>query len=167
MSGLELIAYDEVTERKLYVLSVGKPEDVPDRIALSSSRFVCLIAWDASQSSVEDMVRVARKVLDSGAVYVSAWGSGCERVHDIFDEVVVESGLSEDDDSVVMTTWHDDEPLSEAIWFVLRNTWPAAGYQEGCDATLGLSIGSPTSAKEIRSAFWDSATFISKILESE
>jgi hypothetical protein len=167
MPDPELKAYDEVSERKLYLLSLDRPEDVPERIALSSSRFVCLIAWDATQSSVDDIARVARKLLDSGAVYISAWGSGCERVHEIFDEVIVESGLGEDDDTVVMTTWHDDEPLAEAVWFVLRTAWPADGYEDGCDATLGLSIGSPASAAEMRSAFSDSAAFTAKILESE
>jgi hypothetical protein len=167
MADPKLVGYDDITERRLYVLSVAEPEQVPERIVLSSPRFACLIAWNANETSTDTIARVARKLLDSGAVYVCVWGSDCERVHDIVDEVSVGPTPPPVLDKVVMTSWHAHEPLSEAIWFVLRTSWPDEAYELGCNATLGLSIGSPASATEMHHAFSESAKFLSKVLESE
>jgi hypothetical protein len=167
MADPELVGYDDTTERKLYVLSVAEAEQVPESIVLSSPRFVCLISWHANGTSVDTIARVARKLLDSGAVYVCVWGSDCERVHDIVDEVSLGPEPPLVLERVVMTTWHTDEPLSEAIWFVLRCSSPDEGYEAGCNATLGLSIGSSESAAEMRRAFSDPTAFTAEVLESE
>jgi hypothetical protein len=42
-------------------------------------------------------------------------GPDCERVHDIIDEVIVNRNPGETDEDVIMTTWHDDEALNEAL----------------------------------------------------
>ena len=61
--------------------------------------------------------------LRSGMVYFCAWGPGCERFHDIVDEVVVEDQMGErifvgnNESDTIMTTWHDDEPLHEVSIF--------------------------------------------------
>ncbi len=68
--------------------------------------------WDSEQESVGEISRVAEVLLGSGGVYFCTWGNGCERVHDI-----IEVDPDPADDSVVMTTWHDDETLDEALWF--------------------------------------------------
>ena len=58
---------------------------------------------------------IANWALDQGAVYVCVWGPDCERVHDIIDEVIVNRNPGETDEDVIMTTWHDDEALNEAL----------------------------------------------------
>jgi len=45
-----------------------------------------MLAWDARAASVDEISRVARWLLNAGAVYVCVWGPHCERVHDILDE---------------------------------------------------------------------------------
>jgi hypothetical protein len=167
MSNPEFVSTDDVTGLKLYVLAVDRPEDVPDKVVLDSPFFVCLIAWDAIQASPETVYQLACKLLNSGVVRISTWGVDCERVHDLFDETIVESNLAKDDDTLVMTDWHNDEPLSKAIWFVLHAAWPAERYFDQCNAILGLSIGSPAAAADIRSAFSDSDAFTDKILDSQ
>ena len=77
----------------------------------------------------------------------------CERVHDIIDEEAVGIDPDPAHDSVVMTTWHDKEPLAEAILFAIQLSVPDRTYIDDCRATIGISIGSTTWAEEIRWAF--------------
>jgi hypothetical protein len=55
----------------------------------------------------------------SGCRYALAWGQECEIWHDSVDRAnLTRFDFAEiPDDEFVMTTWHDDEPLSEAFWF--------------------------------------------------
>ena len=62
---------------------------------------------------------VASWLVQSGCLYFIAWGVDCESWHDAVDWTVLEAFDFGDvpDDRFVMTTWHDKEPLSEALWF--------------------------------------------------
>ncbi len=55
----------------------------------------------------------------SGCLYMMAWGSNCSAWDDSVDIANIEQFESTDipEDKFVMTTWHADEPLSEAFWF--------------------------------------------------
>jgi hypothetical protein len=52
-------------------------------------------------------------------MYVVAWGAECKKWHDTVDWSVLEVFDYGDipDDRFIMTTWHADEPLTEAMWF--------------------------------------------------
>lgn len=58
-------------------------------------------------------------LVQSGCLYMIAWGLDCSR----WDDSVDWANLAEFDygeipeDSFVMTTWHENEPLAEAFWF--------------------------------------------------
>ena len=69
-------------------------------------------------------------------VYLSAWGPECERVHDCFDIPYLKgnwTGNPEDTcDTTIMTTWHSDEPLSEALWFFANSAFPAQAFEKTC-----------------------------------
>ncbi len=62
---------------------------------------------------------VAAWLVGSGCLYFIAWGIACEGWHDAVDWAVLDAFDFGDvpDDKFVMTTWHDKEPLSEALWF--------------------------------------------------
>ena len=80
------------------------------------------------------------------------WGSGCERVHDIFDEVDVQLSLTperSDDHSVVMTSWHVEESLSEALDFFWTHSNVSNGKRRG-SARIVLVVGSSEFAAEVR-----------------
>ena len=49
----------------------------------------------------------------------SLGGKECEKWHDAIDWAVLETFDFGDipDDKFVMTTWHADEPISEALWY--------------------------------------------------
>lgn len=74
-----------------------------------------------SEIAVSDDWRssTARWLVDGGCLYAVAWGAECEEWHDAVDWAVLETFDFGDipDDRFVMTTWHADEPLSEALWF--------------------------------------------------
>ena len=62
---------------------------------------------------------IAEWLLKNGCLYVIAWGIECENWHDTVDWANLEEFDFDDipDDKFVMTTWHDREPLSEALFF--------------------------------------------------
>ncbi len=147
MPNIERLGHDAVGGRDLYSLNVTAPDELPAKIRLSSGYFVCLLAWDSAAESVEVISRVAESILGSGCVYLCSWGEGCERVHDIFDEVAV--GPDPDPgDAAVMTTWHRNETLDEALWFFLNSTSPDDRYEARCDSAVAVSIGGDRSRAE-------------------
>ena len=78
------------------------------------------------------------------------WGPDCERVHDAIDLADLEW---RPDGPWAMTTWHAREPLAEAIWFALFVAWPDPTFEDNCGSVVGVSIGSPAWAAELRTAF--------------
>ena len=62
---------------------------------------------------------VAKWLVESGCLYLVAWGDECSLWHDEVDEANLDSFDWEPipDDRFVMTTWHAREPLEDAMWF--------------------------------------------------
>ncbi|MGE8132553.1 DUF7684 family protein [Novosphingobium subterraneum] len=63
--------------------------------------------------------QIAEWLIANGCLYFVAWGVDCEVWHDSVDWANLEAHGFGDipDDRFVMTTWHDKESLSEALWF--------------------------------------------------
>src|SRR5262249_25814601 len=137
------------------------PGDLPEALSLPSPYFACLLAWDAREASDEAIDTLARKLFCAGCVYVCCWGPDCERVHDRFD--MAELALRPDG-PWAMSTWHSDEPLAEALWFLLSCAAPEDAYFEGCRAALGVTVGSPAWASEVRAALSSPAEFTARVL---
>lgn len=64
-------------------------------------------------------IQVAEWLVECGCLYVVAWGTDCESWHDSVDWAILEVFDYGEipDERFVMTTWHEEEPLSEAFWF--------------------------------------------------
>ena len=92
------------------------PNEAPPRLPTGPLRVVIV-----SEAKVSGDWRnsTARWLVDSGCLYAVAWGNECEKWHDAVDWAVLETFDFGDipDDKFVMTTWHADEPLSEALWY--------------------------------------------------
>jgi hypothetical protein len=58
-------------------------------------------------------------LVDSGCVYMLAWGRECSSWDTSVDLANLQAYDYGDipDDGFVMTTWHEQEPLSEVFWF--------------------------------------------------
>lgn len=69
--------------------------------------------------STEWQSQVSEWLVKSGCLYMMAWGAECSSWDDSVDwanRSVV--GLDDiPDDHFVMTTWHEDESLSDTFWF--------------------------------------------------
>jgi hypothetical protein len=95
-----------------------------------------LVAADTEGSTVDVISNFAEAALIRGMTYFCAWGAGCSRFHDIVDEVIVGDELGAQrfappgSEDVVMTTWHNDQSLEEALDFFTTCAFPTDGYAE-------------------------------------
>ena len=129
---------DSTTGRRLLSLNIEKPSELVPPLNLGSERFVCLLAWDAVNVDANEIGAFIGALLDHGAVYFCCWGQGCERTHDIVDEVVQLKGIEKGTDSVIMTTWHDDEELSDALEISLLSAEPDDEWLSELGGTNGV-----------------------------
>lgn len=133
------------SEREILSLAVPHIERLPQTLGFNSQHCVLFLAVDATSLADDKLFSLVDWVMDQGAVYVCVWGAGCEHVHDVIDETIVEAivklGQMESDGTIIMTTWHDDESLEEALWFALNSAIPASAYSESCGAVVAVSIG--------------------------
>lgn len=88
------------------------------RRAQSGRTWLRIVPSPGRTSETTDAISaLADTCIAKGLFWLSAWGPDCERVHDIFDEVDVERLEGAAVYDVVMTTWHDDEKLSDVLRF--------------------------------------------------
>jgi len=82
--------------------------------------FKCLILIDCKVGA-GFRADLSRKIVDSVCLYAMAWGKECSLWDDSIEHAVVEKyeGLIPDD-RFVMTTWHEAEPLEDAMFFAKR-----------------------------------------------
>jgi hypothetical protein len=121
----------------------------PASLRLPDQRFRLFVAADTTCCTTEEISEFANATLSKGMVYFCAWGPGCERLHDIVDEVVVEDDLKErklaspGPHDVVMTTWHGKETLEEALQFFATCAVPTDGYAENSSYRVVVSLANP------------------------
>jgi hypothetical protein len=102
--------------------------------------FGAFLACDAGGVSDETLRDFAQELLKRGLAYICVWGADCERVHDLIDEVIVESNPDETEQSVRLTTWLTDETLAEAVWHFLNVSFPAEDYHDKCRTEVFIVI---------------------------
>jgi hypothetical protein len=107
-----------------------------------SKNFILFLAADTRDKNGPGLVGVAETLVRAGASYVCCWGPDCERFHDCFDEAGLFVNGESTDDRVLMTTWHADEPLEDAVWFAVNTAWPADAYESSTRAVVALSVDS-------------------------
>jgi hypothetical protein len=155
-------------DRVLFAAKLDRLEEWPGEIDESVPDFGLFLALDARPISDGELLKLARQALAQGLVFLCAWGPDCERVHDSFD-IVRDEGHDDDsdDDSVVMTSWHDDEPLEEALWFAIFTQYPAGKYLDNFRSLVAASVGNEKWAREIRAALIDPHAFEKRVLASD
>jgi hypothetical protein len=151
MAAIEKFAKHPESGRTSFLLEIDSLDDWPEDLVLPKSKhFVLFLAADASDLSVEDLAAFTTKTLDQGMVYLSTWGKDAERVHDTFEEAAAEWDPDSDADSALLSEWHEDEPLSEALRFSVAHALPAHDFEKGCKATLVAIVGNPDAAELVR-----------------
>jgi hypothetical protein len=165
-ASLTSIGIDDVSDRALMLLEAKRPADIPAEIVVGSRYFVSLMVCDASNTPPEEIAACARALLKAGCVYFCCWGPNCERVHDIVDEqYLIESGYSvNDDDSIIMTTWHNDESLEEAAWFAINVAFPDDRFFEECKAIVAVCVDNATWSEALKHAFSDPRALVARVV---
>jgi hypothetical protein len=114
----------------------------PESLRLRKKRFRLFIAADSRGSSTDAVSQFVSGALQQGMVYCCLWGPGCERFHDIVDDVVAEDGRNEcrfvgpGPGDAIMTTWHSDESLEQALEFFATSALPTEGFRRDSDYWL-------------------------------
>ena len=166
MAALESFGKDPVTERNLFVLELDSASDLR-LLELPGEHFACLIAWDSCGESPQVVEQFARQVVGAGAAYVCCWGTECESVHDAFDTVDSYPNIGAPDGQVIITAWHSDEPLYEAIWFFLCCTLPDEYAQESLTSAVAISVGNSDYSSQFRSALKDPRAFVARVVDEQ
>jgi hypothetical protein len=168
---LETFGPDPTHGRTMLFAELGRLEDWPAGIRDPHPHFVLFVAADARGVRDEPIAEFADRVISQGAVYLCAWGPDCERVHDVFDDVLLQKSIdgeaSFSRERIVMTTWHDEEPLDEALYYALFESIPAMDYFDSCHAVLSICVGQPEWADEVRRLLAEPSHLIADVLSRE
>lgn len=93
------------------------PGDVPPTLDGPSPFRAVFVVDQAVDADWRD--RVCEWLVRAGCLYAVTWGEACEAWHDSIDWAHLEAWNFAEipEDRCMTTTWHADEPLSEAFWF--------------------------------------------------
>jgi hypothetical protein len=136
--------------RKVYLCPAATIRELPRKITARPRGFVLLLVLDAESLKDQEIEYVADKLLNMGLAYLCAWGPDCERVHDLFDAEAESTNEKLTGDDVVMTTWHSEETLAQALWFFLHAAFPTQCFEADCADWVIAPIGNSAWEEEIR-----------------
>ena len=151
-SWVSMIFERPLPDRNLYLCEASSIDQLPDELSLASQRFCLLLAMDADAVSSDLVFDTALTLVRRGLVYLCAWGPGCKRVHDIFDDAALGTDLvlRLTGDDVIMTTSHEGEPLTETLWYFVHSAFPTPGLEQGCSDWIVACVGKHEWARKIR-----------------
>lgn len=137
---LESAGYDD-HGRNTYITFVPHLTELGGLIP-PDSPFVLFIGADARSLSSDEIYEVACRLIARGAVYLLAWGPGCERIEEIFDEAFVgPDPRRRDTEPVLMTTSHPDVTILEALNFTSTAAVPDSSYASMCQTVVVVFVG--------------------------
>ena len=113
--------------------------------------FCLFLACDASDTDTAALADIAKYAIERGCAAACIWGRDCERVHEMFDEDKVELMLQDDKyrAGVLMTTWHAEDPLDDALHY-FRLASVDEDYLFQPKIWLAVSVGSASQLAQIR-----------------
>jgi len=93
-----------------------RPGTDPCDIEKKPSKFVVAVE---AEVTYEWQKLVSEWMVESGCLYMMAWGRECSSWDDSVDWANIEKFGDGPipDDQFVLTTWHDHEPLTEVFWY--------------------------------------------------
>lgn len=133
-----------------------RPEQPAPEIATRPRRAILISDVAVGEEWLD---QIAEWIVATGCLYVVAWGVHCERWHDSVDWAVLRAFDFGDvlDERFVMTTWHSDEPMSDAFWYAGHcATHPDVELGE----TIILHVSDEAQASEILKAYAESQVTI-------
>jgi hypothetical protein len=150
---------EDFPEKVFYLCPTDSIENLGEKITTTNSNFGLFVAMDANRVADESILQGAKQLLSKGLACLCTWGPDCERVHDLFDVAArgVNSELS--GDNVIMTTWHADVPVEEALWFFVHAAFVTEKFDKTCKDWIIAPISSPEWEQLIRSKIGEINTF--------
>ena len=114
------------------------------------THFKCLVVIENKVDS-EAQERISRWLVNSGCLYMMAWGFECSSWDDSVDIASLEEfeGEAISNEEIVLTTWHEKETLEEAVWFA-KNV--ASNKSHDLDMVV-FHIGGQSREKEFEAMF--------------
>jgi hypothetical protein len=153
-SAVERIAQYQIDEdfpsKTISLCACDSLTELPARIRPLNAHFVLFLAVNGREVDTETIYSVSQKLLDKGMVYACVWGPDCESVHDSIDQTRFRRKPEETDSNVIVTTWHAEESIGEAVCFFLNCAWPADDYVHTCSDWIAAVIGNPAWEAEVR-----------------
>jgi hypothetical protein len=160
----EVIRFRAVIPDKQFAVVYLPELKWPSNLEFPSARFRLLVAADTENLPVEVVSEFACAALSRGMVYFCAWGPGCSRFHDIVDEEIVADEIGErrfipaSKDDFVVTAWHENDTLEEALDFLATCAYPTDGFAPGSAFRLVMCVGNTDWAR-ISHGFLEAADF--------
>jgi hypothetical protein len=131
----------------------------PTTLDILSRRFRLLVVADAVEIPTDILSQFGYAALKNGMVYFCAWGPGCERFHDIVDGVCVGDELGArlfvgpNSHDVIMTTWHPNDTLDDAVEYLINSACPTDGFTADSDFWIAICVNNSEWAATIRRLF--------------
>jgi hypothetical protein len=96
---------------------IGSLSELASATARREQHLTLFLAMDATDLGNDQIRKALSPLIERDLKYFCAWGPGCERVHDIADSIRDEDRSGAQENELLMTTWHQDETLDEALDF--------------------------------------------------
>jgi hypothetical protein len=155
------LGHAEFGSRDLYTLSLRHFKIPPGAFKEISGHFIACLAMDGTAATDEEIKTIALDLIQAGCVYICCWGEDCERVHNLIDQ---EDLILHPDRPWNMTTWHNDVPLHEALWFSINSAWPDSAFAETTHAVVGMAFHNPDWSDQVSEVFSDPIGFSQNVL---
>jgi hypothetical protein len=126
----------------------------PPEIKKSPNRIVVVIEQDVSP---DWQAQVSKWIVDSGCLFMMAWGQVCSSWDDSVDHANLEDFNYGEipDDRFVLTTWHDNEPIEDVFWFC---RYAAFHPEKELLSAYILHISDAAREQEMLHAYWTEST---------
>ena len=168
MSILRSYRDEGAFDRTLFSIHLEDILQFPKRLDLPSRHFVMFLAFDGRDTQDREIVNFTDIALDMGLAYLCIWGPGCERIHDLVDRVLVTREIKSGGNfSEIMTTWHDKETLSSALWFALNVAYPDELFADTCKTFLAVSVANKHWEQQIINGLSEVEHFNQHVLNNE
>jgi hypothetical protein len=160
MSIAQKLGHSEFGSRDLYALNLRHYRIPSGAFTEITGHFIACLAMDGAEATDEEIKAIAADLIQAGCAYICCWGPDSERVHGLIDQedLVLHPGGPWN-----MTTWQNDVPLSEALWFSINSAWPDPTFDESTHAVVGISFNNPDWSDLVSEAFSNPIEFFQHV----
>jgi hypothetical protein len=133
---MEDLGFERVHGRPIRLFRLSRWEWIEPTI----SPFTLLVVAhvDDDEISKIQIRHFATDAVASGCGSVNTWGQGCELVHDLFDHAALSA------DRFIMSSWHTDVPLSDALYESLVIDFPPdEAFPDADNSGVVLAVEDP------------------------